>query len=984
MPFRARIGPCKVHVSNSCASCEHTHTNVFDKIEPQFLLTRYTGKLKADQCGSHLCCQIKNACDVCNGHKDKPQKLRLRWVGNGGAPSSISFSSKDICVQKTTLTSGSNRNEVVLDAASCYGSGSKLPTNIYFQVDGSTAYLHASCSQPLNLGDVLYTDSKKGFLVLVGFRAMSGRTDGACPVGPIPPRDQCTCNDSKQCFGDVLRQMRRNHYRLECELVKPKICEAVTTVNIYPECGRGAHDCSHADGFKLVTCPCQGKCFDGKTCQSTKCPCNSIDCPDWSSRKPSLLDYIKKGECVCGGDTPCLSDYTLPKCDICNLRKDKPQTLIFRWVGKAGAQSSIKFLSEGTCAREQTLTSGSKSNEVVLDATCFGSGSKIPTNIYFTVDGASAYLHASCSQPLNVGDVVYKHQSKGSLVLVGFRSVSGRTESDCPKAMHTCEPRSGAPYSLQCGAGIALQKGGSTKGVALRMNTDFSIQYMWRPTRGVLSSSWTDEFEYTTLSCDGDKVQAKVIVNVHKICAAGQWTKAVGTKTTGTKCVNCDAGTWRQVAASSSAFAENKAAVCKPHKTCSAGQWTKAVGTKSTDTKCVGCDVGTWRAATALSNAYTENKIDVCIPHKVCPAGQWTKAVGTMTSDTECVDCDVGTWRRIAPVSSAFAEHKSVVCKVHKTCEAGQWTETVGTKSTDTECVDCDVGTWREFAPGSCAAVEHKSVVCIPHKMCSTGQWTKAVGTKSTDTECVNCDVGTWREVAPASSAFAEHKSVVCQTHTLCAAGQWTRSSGTVMQDTECVFCSSGRFRNVAPSARTPEIEAHVCLEHRTCQAGEWTVTTGTVDEDTGCIPCAVGTARPSAPHDKTTIESASSCAPCTGTSEYSDERGLTACKTCPTGYFGVVMVSSPATGGHRTCNEATCKRPTNLPANSAVIAWKCPDHGKHTGMMPDTCTLTCKPGFYSSASSHPFTCTKHGERSAAYQRGSITCTGEPYYLFGH
>ena len=125
----------------------------------------------------------------------------------------------------------------------------------------------------------------------------------------------------------------------------------------------------------------------------------------------------------------------------------------------------------------------------------------------------------------------------------------------------------------------------------MRMNTDFSIQYMWRPTRGVLSSSWTDEFEYTTLSCDGDKVQAKVIVNVHKICAAGQWTKAVGTKTTGTKCVNCDVGTWRQVAASSSAFAENKAAVCKPHKTCSAGQWTKAVGTKSTDTKCVGCDV---------------------------------------------------------------------------------------------------------------------------------------------------------------------------------------------------------------------------------------------------------------------------------------------------------------------------------------------------------------------------------------------------------
>ena len=124
------------------------------------------GKLKPGQCGSHLCCQVKSACDVCNGQKDKPQKLRLRWVGNSGAPSSITFSSQSICVKPTTLTSGSKSNEVVLDAASCFGSGSKLPTNILFQVDGATTSLHASCSQPLNVGYVLYTDTNKGFLVL--------------------------------------------------------------------------------------------------------------------------------------------------------------------------------------------------------------------------------------------------------------------------------------------------------------------------------------------------------------------------------------------------------------------------------------------------------------------------------------------------------------------------------------------------------------------------------------------------------------------------------------------------------------------------------------------------------------------------------------------------------------------------------------------------------------------------------------------------
>ena len=603
-------------------------------------------KPDAGQCGSHLCCQIKNACDVCNGKKDKPQQLRLRWVGYGGGPRSIDFSSKDLCVKQTTLTSDSDSNEVVLDAASCLGSGRKLPTNIQFQVDGSTTYLHASCSQALNVGDVVYTDNSKGFLILVGFRAMSGRTDGSCsgtrpqsnsncdvcngkddkpqkirlrwegnagvpsaikfssystcveelsltsdsntnevvldaascfgpgsnlpsnvyfkvddsatylhtscskalnvgdviymdknkgslilvgfqamsgrtdrvcssgPVNP-PSQDQCTCDDAEQCFGDVLYHMRKKNYRLDCEPVKPKICEALTRVDISPEdCSASAQGCSHSKGFKIVMCPCSEQCFDGKSCQSSECPCNSIDCSDWLSRKASLLDFIKKDECVCTGDTPCLTDYTAPKCDVCDLRKDKPQTLIFRWIGKARAQTSIKFQSEGTCVKETTLTSGSKSNEVALDASCFDSGSKLPTNIYFKVDGATTYLHASCSQPLNVGDVVYKHQSKGSLILVGFRSVSGRTESDCPKGTYECGPRSVTPPSLSCGAGIELKNDKSTKGVSLSLNSDFSVQYMWSQTRGAISSSWTDQFEYTALSCDGEKVRGKVIVNV--------------------------------------------------------------------------------------------------------------------------------------------------------------------------------------------------------------------------------------------------------------------------------------------------------------------------------------------------------------------------------------------------------------------------------------------------------------------------------------
>ena len=123
------------------------------------------------------------------------------------------------------------------------------------------------------------------------------------------------------------------------------------------------------------------------------------------------------------------------------------------------------------------------------------------------------------------------------------------------------------------------------------------------------------------------------------------------------------------------------------------------------------------------------------------------------------------------------------------------------------------------------------------------------------------------------------------------------------------------------------------------------------------------------APGDKTTVETASSCPPCTGLSEYSDEAGLKKCKSCPAGHFGVEEVqilsrrslrNAKAEGPHTTCDDNTCEKPTELPSNSVVVDDECPDRGKHTG-TPDTCTLTCKPGFYSSASNRPCTCAIDG-----------------------
>ena len=133
----------------------------------------------------------------------------------------------------------------------------------------------------------------------------------------------------------------------------------------------------------------------------------------------------------------------------------------------------------------------------------------------------------------------------------------------------------------------------------------------------------------------------------------------------------------------------------------------------------------------------------------------------------------------------------------------------------------------------------------------------------------------------------------------------------------------------------------------------------------------------PSAPRDKVSVETASSCTACTGASEYSDASGLTQCKACVAGHFGVVVSGSLAEGGHTACDDDTCERPTELPANSEVVPSKCPDHGKHTGAVADTCAVECKPGFFSSSASTAFTCALDGKAStASYQGGAITCTG--------
>ena len=284
---------------------------------------------------------------------------------------------------------------------------------------------------------------------------------------------------------------------------------------------------------------------------------------------------------------------------------------------------------------------------------------------------------------------------------------------------------------------------------------------------------------------------------------------------------------------------------------------------------------------------------------------------------------------------------------------------------------------------GLCVA--HLVCTHTAHKVCGAGEWIVAAGTATSDRKCRSCPEGRFRAKAPTKNKV-EDPEAVCIGHQTCKAGHWTEVVGSAVKDTVCSACSSGRFRSEAATRSEPEEESSVCLAHKTCAAGEWTEVVGTATKNTVCTGCPFGTARPEAPTNRTAVEAASSCEPCSGKSVYSDEVGLAQCKTCPSGHFGVIAAGSDAEGGHKACDDDTCERPTNLPANAVVVGSECPEHGKQvlktafgvTTRKASTCALSCEDGFYSSDVNTPFTCLADGESTtASFQGGNITCTGE-------
>ena len=243
------------------------------------------------------------------------------------------------------------------------------------------------------------------------------------------------------------------------------------------------------------------------------------------------------------------------------------------------------------------------------------------------------------------------------------------------------------------------------------------------------------------------------------------------------------------------------------------------------------------------------------------------------------------------------------MCAAIKACGVGKWTVSAGTETIEAMCQTCSNGRFRSAAPTS-GKVEIETEVCQVHKTCAAGEWTEAKGTDKTDTQCKSCSSGRYRDSAPEGKS-KEIESEVCQIHKTCAEDQWIAAKGTDKTNTQCKTCSAGRYRDRAPKTKSKETEAGVCQIHKTCAAGEWTSVEGTSKTNTQCKPCSLGRYRGSVPKDKFMEIELEVCNECVGKDLYSDQPGLSVCKTCRPGESGLTEKRTVA-GAHVLCADIT------------------------------------------------------------------------------
>jgi len=90
---------------------------------------------------------------------------------------------------------------------------------------------------------------------------------------------------------------------------------------------------------------------------------------------------------------------------------------------------------------------------------------------------------------------------------------------------------------------------------------------------------------------------------------------------------------------------------CAAHMLCAAGNYTQAIGNASLQTDCRLCPYG--KLKEAVSSSLTQ--LDACEPHRRCAAGYHTSVAGSEKMQPICRNCSVGSFIPTANSSDASA-----------------------------------------------------------------------------------------------------------------------------------------------------------------------------------------------------------------------------------------------------------------------------------------------------------------------------------------
>lgn len=177
-------------------------------------------------------------------------------------------------------------------------------------------------------------------------------------------------------------------------------------------------------------------------------------------------------------------------CEICGdhdnsgRAKTKLTSLTFRWTPSGAVDASVLSLDNIT-VEGSTVVLGSDGTFQTVTVTAVGAN--FGANTDFTIAGSTTTLHTSCSQPIFVGlGIQFTGPLEGALIVIGFATLDGRTDSDCVGNVVTSSDCDLCTTDSTTSGG----SGGMGMGMGSKARLE-QLTFQWTPTDGstALSSS---------------------------------------------------------------------------------------------------------------------------------------------------------------------------------------------------------------------------------------------------------------------------------------------------------------------------------------------------------------------------------------------------------------------------------------------------------------------------------------------------------------